>query len=192
MFFNSDFMRLYEELSLINEAKNKNKSNQQKVSQKDISKEVQQILKVNQLITISEAFGVAKSTSDTGWTFLVPANKISDFKKQVVAFDFLVENKLKYLADSVSVSGWPRFASGNLKNTSNRSIVELDFGTYKDRNQLRGLGFTISCNNHKYFIIGNLFTKKDQKINSDDLEVKAVSRLYDLVVPQFNTLKKSI
>ena len=187
----SEFMKLYEELSLINEAKNKNKSGQSKTTQKDISKDVKQILESNQLITITEAFGV-NSTSDTGWTFLVPANKLSDFRKQVVAFDFLVENKLKYLANNVSVSGWPRFASGNLQNTGNRTIIELDFGVYRDKNQLRGLGFIASCGDYKYFIIGNLFTKKDQKINSDDLEVKAVSRLFDAVMPAFNNLKKTL
>ena len=105
---------------------------------------------------------------------------------------FLVKNKLMYITDNVSVSGWPHFASGNIRNTGERSIIELDFGAYRDRNQLRGLGFTISCGNHKYFVIGNLFTKKDQKIHSDDLEVKMVSKLYDSVVPKINMLKKSL
>jgi phage-related protein len=191
MIFDSDFMRLYEELSLLNEAKNKKGASRPKSNQKDLSLDVQKVLAANQLISITEAFGIKKSTSDTGWTFLVPANKISDFRKQTVEFDTLLENKIKSIAEQVTSTGRPRYAKEPIQNNGGRTIIELDFGTHKDRNQWRGLGFTVSCGEYKYFIIGHIFTKKRQKINADDLEVKAANRIYDAVLPEFKKLSKS-
>jgi hypothetical protein len=191
MIYKTEFMQLYEELSVLNEAKHKNDSKQIKNNQKDMSKEVQQILDSNQLVSITKALGVSKATSDNGWTFLVPANRISDFRKQTVDFDALLANKLKYIADDVSISGWPRYAKEPIQSNGGRALVELDLGTYTNRNQWRGLGFTVSYKEYKYFIIGWLFTKKRQKIKADDLEVKAANRLYDEVVPAFKKLSKN-
>lgn len=190
MIYKTEFMELYEELSLINEAKNKKNSNQVKNAQKDISKEVKQILNSNQLVPISDALGVLKDTSDNGWTFLIPANKISEFRKQTTDFDALVTNKIKYITDDVGISGRPRYSKEPIQNNGGRSIIELDLGTYKNRNQWRGLGFIATCGDYKYFIIGYLFTKKRQKINADDLEVKATNRIYDAVLPEFKKLSK--
>jgi phage-related protein len=189
MNYKTEFMELYEELSLLNEAKPK-RPNIQTDTQSAATKELEQILKSNQLITIADAFGVANATSSTGWTFLVPANRISDFRKQTVDFDALIKNKLANIALNVSIAGWPSYAKEPIKGNGGRSIIELDLGTYKNRNQWRGLGFTVSYKEHKYFIIGHLFTKKRQKINADDLEVKTANRLYDTVVPAFKNLSK--
>lgn len=191
MIYKTEFMELYEELSLLNEAKHKKNSEQSKNNQKDIADEIQNILTSNQLYTITDVLGIPKSTSDTGWTFLIPANKVSEFRKQTADFDILLSKELKKIADNVSISGRPHHAKDNILNNGGRSVVELDFGTYTNRNQWRGLGFTATCKEYKYFIIGYLFTKKRQKINADDLEVKTTNRLYDAVVPAFKNLSKS-
>lgn len=203
MIFKTDFMKLYEELSDINteilevdrEDLNTNdeleegKKNKQAAVQEDPNVQtVKNILAQNQLIPISDWVGGSK-VSDTGWTVLVPANKITTFEKETVALDVLISRELVSMTDGIDIYGRPARAKGNILSNGKRYIAELDFGTYAQRNQWRGLGFTVSYKNYKYFILGYIFTKKRQKIDADDSEVRAVNRLYDSVVPAFKNLK---
>jgi hypothetical protein len=187
MLFETAFMKLYEELSQLNEAKNKQKSHPQAPISAQL---VQDILDQNQLIPISQWCGV-NSISATGWTVLVPANKLSTFEKETQALDVLISRDLSTLAAGINIYGQPHKARGNILNNGKRSILEIDFGTYAQRNQWRGLGFTVSYKNYKYFILGYVFTKKRQKINADDSEVKSVNKLYDSVTSAFKNLEKA-
>ncbi len=188
MIFETEFMKLYEELNDIIEEGKKNKQSQQKVQEDSDAAQVKAILAQNQLIPLADWAG-GSLQSDTGWTVLVPANKLTTFEKETEALDVLIDRELSTMTRGIDLYGRPARAKGNILNNGKRAIAELDFGTYTQRNQWRGLGFTVSYKNYKYFILGYVFTKKRQKINADDSEVRAVNRLYDSVVPAFKNLK---
>lgn len=198
MFFDSDFMKLYSQLSTLNEdasldliegKKDKNKSGKDKShgNRPDYNSQMDSFLRSLGFVKISELIPGCPSASSSGTNIWVPTEKAvgMSYRKDIPYFDHLtkrLENFVKELPDSdYPVRKWD---SKPIQNNGDRKIYETDLGS-QGGTQWRGLWFRTKIQDTKYFIFGKIFYKDYKKVNaSTNRDVATANKFYDIIIPE--------
>lgn len=188
MFFDSDFMRLYEALERLNEKiieeDKKEKKNKQVSVQEDLVKLMDSFLTSIDLVRISNITMKCSDFSSAGAAVWVPSNRVIDYTDSIPYFDVLATKRLPKFVETLPSGEWPikMWAPNVIQNNDGRFIIEIDLGEL-NRKQWRGLGFRFRVNDKPYFVFGDIFYKGYQKINGkNDGHVQQANYYYDLIM----------
>lgn len=194
MFFDSDFMKLYEELEALNEIivieGKKDKKNNITKTKEDPVKLVDDFLGSIDLVRISKIAPACSDFSPANAAIWAPSTKVIDYTGSIPYFDLLANKRLPKFVDTLPAGEWPikMWAPNVIQNNDGRSIIEIDLGEI-NRKQWRGLGFRFKINDKPYFVFGDIFYKGYQKINGKhDGHVQQANYYYDLVIKELKKL----
>lgn len=190
MFFDSDFIKLYEELTAINDEQiieeGKKDKFRQSIIPKDSIKLIDDFLTSIDLVRISDVATSCPNFSPAGAAIWVPSTKVVDYKTSIPYFELLATKRLPKFVETLPAGEWPikMWAPSVILNNDGRSIIEIDLGEI-NRKQWRGLGFRFKVDNKPYFVFGDLFYKGYQKINGKhDGHVQQANFYYDLIIKE--------
>jgi hypothetical protein len=193
MIFETDFMKLYEELNEANAGINGNweltegKKSKKVVSVQSIPEvDLDSFLKELGLVPISMIAPACSNTSPSGATVWAPAEPhfSSSYKKAIPQFEAISTKRLPKLVDTLDGTEFPNrmFTTDDILNNSGRKLREVRIGDVKN-NPCRGLWFRARSGDKRYFIFGSIFYKDTQKINAaTNPEVAQANKIYDAVM----------
>lgn len=198
MFFDSDFMKLYEELEEINNTELEEGKNKQKSSKHDtagdgakVKAQIQKLFDSFDLVPVHTVLdGVIAGESPAGYQVMVPQRLGREFRK-------LAKEKQVVLADAMNalirgiVIDRGRLAITSLKNekmncVGDRFQIEVKYWLIVDT-QYRSIGFPADIKGNKYFFLASFFEHKKGELTEP--ERKSGYALYDALMPKIKELK---
>lgn len=199
MVFNSDFMKLYDELCNINnnvftegkKSKNKVKTNQQ--TEVDHSKEIDSFLYKTGLVRISEIAPECSNFSPSGTAIWVPSEQSVNisYKDDIPYFNKLASNRLPKFVNELPIGDYPlpKWSPKTIQNNGDRKVFDVDLGEINN-NPWRGSCFRFRVANCTYFIFGKIFYKGYQKVNaSTNRDIAAANNFYDKIMKEIEKYK---
>ena len=199
MVFDSDFLKIYAELSAINDSdterrlilkegkKSKKPANIASVK-RDYSKEMDEFLRNIGLVRLSEIAPKCQNFSPTGTAVWVPSG---NYEEDLPHYKQLAEKHLpKFVAELPSDDyPLPKWSPKPVQNNGDRKVYTVDLGAVGS-NQWRGAWFRFKIQDAAYFIFGHIFYKNYQKINaSTNRDIAIVNTFYDKVIPKSKEYK---
>lgn len=168
MSFETDFMKLYEELGQLNETKNKNFQNKDNAASNALIKAIQEnCTRISELIP-----GLPDKVDD--YEILV-SNKFKrdykDFKKKHKDVIGKINEKLNAALSGMS-NGVPDAPVDQIALGTPKTFYELKIGRFRDKQEARAVYFTeeVKAVQRKFFILGSFFIHADSKLTQDEKE----------------------
>ncbi len=198
MFFDSDFIKLYEELSMVNdiqvieEGKKAGVKSKEQPRQIDYHAYMDNFLYSIGLVRISEIAPGCPNFSVTGAGIWVPSERAVNikYKKDIPYFDKLAVKRLPKFVCELPEGEYPTalWEPKTIQNNDGRKMFEVDLGSIGST-QWRGICFRFKIHDISYFVFGKVFYKGYQKVNaSTNRDVAAANVFYDAIMQE---LKKN-